>query len=627
MLNISLRWLKTQEVYQILTELKLEIHLALPNQPPSGQYFLIRPEKERGWKKDGYQYIPRHNGVGTREDVEKLKINGIPMIICLYSQTVKKDGQQLNRRIYKLLEQSQNIYLVHYLNSQFSEVGEQNEVFKQSEPLINLQINNEFQCDSWFLCDFQDQQQDLELKQKISILEKRIQYLEQERNTGASSSTHRESSDEFNSSFKEALSVKIVDYSPEWDYTEGGMKMMLCFQPLKEIYQCQILFGNIPVVANCVQPGVLKCIVPPNVQGKVELKIISNGIFIDEQNETNYFTYKQKRKTKKDKQQKEKLIEQDKIDSSEFKVRVIEKLASFQAYFNNTMNMQVSNMEQEQIESIEQIDDYKVTQLISQIIVLGRNHLEAVRQFLDEQDSYGFSLIHYLTLLGYSQAIKLILKNGANINQSGCDGLTALQIAIILQQEEIVNLLIQLGAIDDQFNECAEKKPDIDQLFSIDSVYQNKKILDLLIRGYTLCDSIHNSSSYTEQQSWNGQDDQDTLQYFEVNDLFENKNSPVIKNEEKHTKHKYLRNYSKHEVRPQQMEFNSNFPYDNYANHIQTIQKNVKAWLLRRQYLDIKYATQVLQNYIRNKLHKKQMNPDCKSKIKSTVRNWLNLKY
>lgn len=29
---------------------------------------------------------------------------------------------------------------------------------------------------------------------------------------------------------------------------------------------------------------------------------------------------------------------------------------------------------------------------------------------------------------------------------------------------------------------------------------------------------------------------------------------------------------------------------------------------------------------IRNKLHKKQVNFDCKSKIKSTVRNWLNLK-
>ena len=45
----------------------------------------------------------------------------------------------------------------------------------------------------------------------------------------------------------------------------------------------------------------LKCIVPQNIPGKVELKIISNGVFIDEQIDNNYFTYKQKRKAKKEK--------------------------------------------------------------------------------------------------------------------------------------------------------------------------------------------------------------------------------------------------------------------------------------------------------------------------------------
>lgn len=49
----------------------------------------------------------------------------------------------------------------------------------------------------------------------------------------------------------------------------------------------------------------------------------------------------------------------------------------------------------------------------------------------------------------------------------------------------------------------------------------------------------------------------------------------------------------------------------------------------------MKYATRVLQNCkyillyntdIRNKIAKKEMNPDCKEKIKNTLRNWLNLK-
>lgn len=77
-----------------------------------------------------------------------------------------------------------------------------------------------------------------------------------------------------------------------------------------------------------------------------------------------------------------------------------------------------------------------------------------------------------------------------------------------------MNLLIQLGAIDQSFN---------DNIFKIDQIYENKQILDLIVRGYTLCDSLHNSSSYTEQQSWNEQDCQEEISLFEFNDIFDPK--------------------------------------------------------------------------------------------------------
>jgi len=44
--------------------------------------------------------------------------------------------------------------------------------------------------------------------------------------------------------------------------------------------------------------------------------------------------------------------------------------------------------------------------------------------------------------LGFQACVKTLIKNGANINAPATDGLTGLQIAIILQQEEMVNLLI-----------------------------------------------------------------------------------------------------------------------------------------------------------------------------------------
>ncbi len=29
----------------------------------------------------------------------------------------------------------------------------------------------------------------------------------------------------------QALNIKIVDFSPEWDYTEGGAKVIVCISP------------------------------------------------------------------------------------------------------------------------------------------------------------------------------------------------------------------------------------------------------------------------------------------------------------------------------------------------------------------------------------------------------------
>lgn len=43
-----------------------------------------------------------------------------------------------------------------------------------------------------------------------------------------------------------------MDYSPEWDYIEGGVKMMLCYQPIKELGDIQIVFGDHIVNATCI---------------------------------------------------------------------------------------------------------------------------------------------------------------------------------------------------------------------------------------------------------------------------------------------------------------------------------------------------------------------------------------
>lgn len=56
----------------------------------------------------------------------------------------------------------------------------------------------------------------------------------------------------------------IVDYSPEWDFTKGGAKVIICVNPLCFVAEAineklKVYFGEIAVPGYFIQPGVLKC--------------------------------------------------------------------------------------------------------------------------------------------------------------------------------------------------------------------------------------------------------------------------------------------------------------------------------------------------------------------------------
>ena len=63
----------------------------------------------------------------------------------------------------------------------------------------------------------------------------------------------------------EEQKVRITDFSPEWDFTPGGQKMILTFtsDSIIDVTQCsnlQIFFGDTPTKAHLIQSGVLKCL-------------------------------------------------------------------------------------------------------------------------------------------------------------------------------------------------------------------------------------------------------------------------------------------------------------------------------------------------------------------------------
>ncbi|XP_077453988.1 calmodulin-binding transcription activator 1 isoform X4 [Stigmatopora argus] len=71
----------------------------------------------------------------------------------------------------------------------------------------------------------------------------------------------------------------VTDYSPEWSYPEGGVKVLITgpWQEAGSNYSC--LFDQISVPASLIQPGVLRCYCPAHDTGLVTLQVaVSNQI-------------------------------------------------------------------------------------------------------------------------------------------------------------------------------------------------------------------------------------------------------------------------------------------------------------------------------------------------------------
>ncbi|KAA0707490.1 Calmodulin-binding transcription activator 1 [Triplophysa tibetana] len=72
----------------------------------------------------------------------------------------------------------------------------------------------------------------------------------------------------------------VTDYSPEWSYPEGGVKVLITgpWQEASSEYTC--LFDQITVPASLIQPGVLRCYCPAHDTGLVTFQVAASSQII-----------------------------------------------------------------------------------------------------------------------------------------------------------------------------------------------------------------------------------------------------------------------------------------------------------------------------------------------------------
>ncbi|XP_068172245.1 calmodulin-binding transcription activator 1-like isoform X1 [Antennarius striatus] len=69
----------------------------------------------------------------------------------------------------------------------------------------------------------------------------------------------------------------VTDYSPEWSYPEGGVKVLITGPWLESNSEYSCLFDHISVPAALIQPGVLRCYCPAHDTGLVMLQVAMGG--------------------------------------------------------------------------------------------------------------------------------------------------------------------------------------------------------------------------------------------------------------------------------------------------------------------------------------------------------------
>lgn len=137
-----------------------------------------------------------------------------------------------------------------------------NSVFQQFEedPRSNnsfiLEDENECSYDTYHRSGSREMQRIKELEEQVQNLIAKLSLLEHEKQT-ATSTMNQESEEQ------EVIQLVVNDFTPEWDYLEGGAKLIICCESTANICpefdHIVIDFGGKKVDGKLIQANVIKC--------------------------------------------------------------------------------------------------------------------------------------------------------------------------------------------------------------------------------------------------------------------------------------------------------------------------------------------------------------------------------
>eukprot|EP01119_Soliformovum_irregulare_P002360 TRINITY_DN12624_c0_g1_i1.p1 TRINITY_DN12624_c0_g1~~TRINITY_DN12624_c0_g1_i1.p1 ORF type:complete len:540 (-),score=101.81 TRINITY_DN12624_c0_g1_i1:25-1644(-) len=516
------RWLKGYEVLRILQNHEScgVLSDVAPTNPTSGSIYLFNKKAVR-YRKDGINWKKYKDGKTVRESHEKLSVGGVKVLTCGY--TTSADDESFHRRTYWCLEGPYtDIVLVHYLSTKatlhLSDSGE-HAFFPDLELFLDGDLGiarDETDIDESVI-DFMNRLDDFpssqipmsheDFSQLLTLPEESSNPLDNRIEEFTSMAMQTPASTPMAIPLSLDLpSLKILDFAPDWDYVEGGAKILIAGPDFcTGDYYC--LFDQIEVPCEMIAPGLLRCRVPPHsISGRFNLSI-TRGNFISI-SETRQFEFRSR-------------TTNTFLTNHILKLKIIEQLTYMEREIPNrsqgTKTAILLRQIARQVEGSHQ-SEYFETKLNE---ILDTMHAEAQGSPLSINgvDKDGSSLLHLATRLGYISFASMLIKHHADINLPDLHGDTPFDCAMNAKNHRMIKVLIDhidlqsrsetSSGSEDRGNRTPNNSIEIlsDALDGLGIQLLPSEaavVIQRLYRGYRVREEIHqeNQAAHKIQKAW-----------------------------------------------------------------------------------------------------------------------------
>jgi hypothetical protein len=230
--------------------------------------------------------------------------------------------------------------------------------------------------------------------------------------------------------------AKISDFSPEWDYVDGGGKILIMGPDFHSGLNYHVMFDQVEVPAELVQDGVLRCRTPPHFKPGYVSICVTRGNFVLF-SEVCHFEYRT-RETANDSLH---------MNERDFKLRIIEQLERLEREVNSRNSADSITLSESIIDSLSQTleDKYLSEEQLEEVFVKILNNLmEGLdsADVLNTQDRDGYTLLHYACALRYQHLASTLIACGANVNIQDRNGNSPFQWAMKNRDQQMIKTLV-----------------------------------------------------------------------------------------------------------------------------------------------------------------------------------------